>query len=198
VIGTGDQERVAASLRTVGVPIAAVADAGELTAVKGRRNVEKVQLAGRTVSAKSLVHAGPWIVDRSLAFQAGAGGRERLQSTTLPSNVRVVGTATHDDDPLSLSAAEPWDNVLVCPCMDVSAQDLVNRIDAGETHIEELKRSTSCGMGPCQGVGCWQAMQAVLAVRSGQPVNDAPSCRPPARGLTVAQAAGLDGLLELE
>jgi hypothetical protein len=62
-----------------------------------------------------------------------------------------------------------------------------------------LKRQTSCGMGPCQGFPCWEAMDAVLQKALGRAgSSDRPAHRPPRRGITVDQAAGLEGLLELE
>ena len=65
------------------------------------------------------------------------------------------------------------------------------------THVEELKRQTSCGMGPCQGLPCWELMRGLmLKVSDGRHGDDRPSHRGPRRGLTVAQAAGLDGLVE--
>ena len=64
------------------------------------------------------------------------------------------------------------------------------------THVEELKRQTGCGMGPCQGLPCWELLRALLAKATDQPVTDRPSHRPPRRSLTIAQAAGLADLVE--
>jgi sarcosine oxidase subunit alpha len=83
--------------------------------------------------------------------------------------------------------------------MDVTVGELLAHIEAGDTHIEVLKRATSCGMGPCQGFPCWQLMRAVVErATGGNAGNDLPTYRPPRRGITVEQAAGLDGLLEVE
>jgi hypothetical protein len=82
--------------------------------------------------------------------------------------------------------------------MDATVGDVLAEIHRGETHIEVLKRSTSCGMGPCQGVPCWEHLRTVLEAATGVSSEDHPTYRPPRGGLTVAQASVLDGLLELE
>jgi hypothetical protein len=81
--------------------------------------------------------------------------------------------------------------------MDVTAGEIMDRIAKGETDPEVLKRSTSCGMGPCQGVPCWFAMAALIeAFAPGTGPAGRPSHRAPRRAITIAQAAGLDGLVE--
>jgi len=86
---------------------------------------------------------------------------------------------------------------LVCSCMDVTAGELLMHIRRGETDPEVLKRLTACGMGACQGFPCWELMLTLLAAYSEVDLPRArPSHRPPRRAITVAQAAGLDGLVE--
>lgn len=84
------------------------------------------------------------------------------------------------------------------PHVRADQTEVLQRVSEGKSHIEELKRSTSCGMGPCQGFPCWELLRAVTATATGREAYDRPTHRPPRRGLTVAQAAALDGLLELE
>jgi sarcosine oxidase, subunit alpha len=110
----------------------------------------------------------------------------------------VAGSAADANEPLALRPDVDLSRVSVCGCMDVSAQEIVSCLDGGERHVEEIKRSTACGMGPCQGFPCWQTMRAVMSSATGSPIWDMPTCRPPCRGITVAQAAGLDGLIDLE
>jgi NAD(P)H-nitrite reductase large subunit len=89
-------------------------------------------------------------------------------------------------------------HVAICPCMDVTVGEVLAAADTAQCHAEELKRQTSCGMGPCQGFPCWEAMEAVLRKAKGAGSSDRPAHRPPRRGITVDQAAALEGLLELE
>ncbi|HUH48797.1 MAG TPA: hypothetical protein VLZ56_02970, partial [Mycoplana sp.] len=109
----------------------------------------------------------------------------------------VVGAAALGDERIS-ARRHLHPDTLICPCMDVTAGELYCHIDDGETDPEVLKRLTSCGMGTCQGFPCWEHMLAMLAARTGaEPEAFArPTHRPPRRSITVAQAAGLAGLVE--
>jgi bacterioferritin-associated ferredoxin len=153
-------------------------------------------IEGRHIACRSVIHAGPWRADGSLAFQACADGTSRLLSGARPAGVSILKDEQARDEPLT--GYGETQAAMVCSCMDVSAADVRAHIAAGTTHVEELKRLTSCGMGPCQGHPCWLRLSALVAEATGLPVTDLPSARPPRRGLTVGQAAGLDGLLECE
>jgi sarcosine oxidase, subunit alpha len=198
VVGTGAESQVADALRRHGVDVIALSAASALREILGRGAVRGARFDGGTVACRSLVHAGPWIANNALAFQASASGTLRLTQTSLPSNVQVAGSAADATETLALRPDVDLSRVSVCACMDVSAQEIVSCLDSGERHVEEIKRSTACGMGPCQGFPCWETMRSVMSSATGSPISDVPSSRPPCRGITVAQAAGLDGLIDLE
>jgi bacterioferritin-associated ferredoxin len=84
--------------------------------------------------------------------------------------------------------------------MDVTVGEIRDLVDAGITHVEELKRLTGCGMGPCQGFPCWDLMAAALAEITAEPAASFghPSYRPPRGTLSIAQAAGLADLVTPE
>jgi bacterioferritin-associated ferredoxin len=81
--------------------------------------------------------------------------------------------------------------------MDVSVGEIRDLVESGVTHVEELKRLTGCGMGPCQGFPCWDLLAAALAEITGEPAASFghPSYRAPRGALSVAQAAGLADLV---
>jgi sarcosine oxidase subunit alpha len=198
VVGTGAERHVADALRHHGVDIAAISEASSLREILGRKFVRCARLSRRTISCHSVVHAGPWVTNDNLTFQASASGLLRLTRAALPPNVEVAGSALISNETFGVEPNTNLAHVSVCACMDVSAQEIVNCLDNGETHVEEIKRSTACGMGPCQGFPCWEAMRAIISRATGSQIADIPSFRPPRRAITVAQAAGLDGLLDLE
>lgn len=191
VVGSGAQAAIATRLTAFGANIVHVGDVADLTRINGRVHVNSIDV-GATVICDAVVHAGPWHRDPNLIFQTQSDGLLQLVSTGASGNLRVAGAAEEADEDVVVPA-NLSDDVLICPCMDVTAGELLMHIDAGETDPEVLKRLTSCGMGPCQGFPCWDSMIAVLASRTGQhPAEFArPSHRAPRRAITVAQAAGL-------
>jgi NADPH-dependent 2,4-dienoyl-CoA reductase/sulfur reductase-like enzyme len=196
VIGTGEEALVAERLKALGVAVAHVGPVAEVRRIVGRRGVSGIEL-DRTVACDALVHAGPWSADPGLQFQAEAEGLRQLLPGKGTERVAAVGAAAAPGEPPALAAAH-IDEALVCSCMDVTAGEVLDGIRQGEADPEVLKRLTACGMGPCQGMPCWEALRALIARETGRKVEEIgrPSHRPPRRGLTVAQAAGLHGLVE--
>ncbi|MBM4381284.1 MAG: FAD-dependent oxidoreductase, partial [Deltaproteobacteria bacterium] len=54
---------------------------------------------------------------------------------------------------------------LVCPCEDVTVEDIHHAVDRGFTDVESVKRFTGFGTGMCQGKQCLAACARVLAAR---------------------------------
>ncbi|MDP2738753.1 MAG: 2Fe-2S iron-sulfur cluster-binding protein [Pseudorhodobacter sp.] len=200
VVGAGDQAAVAERLRGLGGNVIHTGAVADLHAVKGRNHVRAIVLSnGRTVACDAVVHAGPWQTDRGLLFQARAEGDLQLDDRPGMAPISLAGDAAKADQPLPVPPRITPDT-LVCPCMDVSAGELLAHIDAGVDDPEVLKRLTSCGMGPCQGWPCWNSMIALLAARTDRDpaLFRRPSARAPRRALTVAQAATLWDVVEVE
>jgi bacterioferritin-associated ferredoxin len=196
VLGTGAEATFAERLREYHHTIVAVGPIGDLERIAGRSAVTAVDI-GRRVACDTVAHAGPWIADPNLAFQAAADGKLRLAKGALPANVRVIGAAVLPDEPVHVSGLAGARHAAICPCMDVMGAEIMDLMAAGMTHVEELKRQTSSGMGPCQGFPCWEMMRTLMRkVSDGKFGDDRPSHRGPRRASTVAQAAGLDGLVE--
>jgi NAD(P)H-nitrite reductase large subunit len=58
--------------------------------------------------------------------------------------------------------------VIVCRCEDVTLKDVRHSIALGYSDIEEVKRYTGFGTGPCQGKECHGLVAALIAEESGQ------------------------------
>ena len=197
VVGAGDEAALAARLEALGVAVVACLPASGLERIVGWSAVSGIDAGGHIV-CDALVHAGPWRGDRRLAFMAGADGDLRVLGGPLPASVRLAGSAAQEDAPVCHGAALDR-RALACPCMDVTVDELLDLIDGGEHHVEVLKRLTGCGMGPCQGIPCWDNLAHILAHATGASVEAIghPTYRPPGAGLTLAQAAGLQDLVPL-
>ncbi|MEX2201061.1 MAG: 2Fe-2S iron-sulfur cluster-binding protein, partial [Dongiaceae bacterium] len=178
LVGTGDLAPVAARFQTFGVRIVETAPAHELEGVLGWNEVTGALLAGRRIACDAVVHAGPWRRDPSLPFQAHADGAFRMMPDPSSTRMRIVGAAADPPEPIvcPLHGAATF----VCPCMDVTRREIETRIRATQ-HVEEIKRLTSCGMGPCQGFPCWDNLAAVLEQATGRAAADFghPTYRPP-------------------
>ncbi len=66
------------------------------------------------------------------------------------------------------------DKCFVCLCEDVTVDELRGAIRRGFTDIEEIKRITGIGTGPCQGKQCLQTFRRLLAEETGQDFDRIP------------------------
>lgn len=71
--------------------------------------------------------------------------------------------------------------IVLCRCEDVTLADLEHSVFRGYRDIEEVKRYTGFGTGPCQGKECLAAVATQLASLTQQPASAIPpfTSRPP-------------------
>ena len=71
--------------------------------------------------------------------------------------------------------------IVLCRCEDVTLHDVERAVAAGYRDLEEIKRYTGFGTGPCQGKECLGPMALALArVTGAPPATIAPfTARPP-------------------
>jgi bacterioferritin-associated ferredoxin len=86
------------------------------------------------------------------------------------------------------------EKIIVCRCEDISLAELREWLDRGYTDMEEIKRLTRAGMGPCQGRTCRNHIVREVAGASGKPPAgiDVPSHRPPVKPVSLKTLAGSD------
>jgi bacterioferritin-associated ferredoxin len=65
--------------------------------------------------------------------------------------------------------------IVLCRCEDVTLADLEHCVSRGYRDIEEVKRYTGFGTGPCQGKECLAAVASQLALLTDQ----SPAAIPP-------------------
>jgi glycine cleavage system aminomethyltransferase T len=97
--------------------------------------------------------------------------------------VRSVGAAANDGDIPPCPEAG-----IVCPCSEVTMEDLDFVWERGFQEIELIKRATLAGTGTCQGGVCTPYLRSFVLDRGGtlQPTFTA---RPLARPMTIGEAA---------
>ena len=62
--------------------------------------------------------------------------------------------------------------VILCRCEDVTLVDVRHAVASGFGDLEEVKRYTGFGTGPCQGKECLRGVALAIAEASGKPVAD--------------------------
>jgi sarcosine oxidase subunit beta len=83
--------------------------------------------------------------------------------------------------------------VFVCRCEDVTVAEVDHAIEIGLDSVEEIKRYTGLGTGPCQGKECTVALVRLLLERGR--IDEAAvqpfTARPPAEPVTLGELAAL-------
>jgi len=84
------------------------------------------------------------------------------------------------------------DEVIICRCEDLTLAEIRETIADGYTTIEEIKRKTRLGMGPCRGTTCLGLIDGILAAHKGcsREEIDMPTNRPPLEGIKLGLLAG--------
>ncbi|MTI48070.1 (2Fe-2S)-binding protein [Sporosalibacterium faouarense] len=82
-------------------------------------------------------------------------------------------------------------NTIICRCSDLSLQDIRDLINDGYTSLEEIKRISRAGMGPCQGRTCSQLILREISRITGKDIHDLQPCtnRPPTMGIKLKTIA---------
>ena len=84
------------------------------------------------------------------------------------------------------------DNVtIICRCEDVTREKILSCIADGYETLDEIKRVTRAGMGPCQGRTCRQLIAAELSRAYSVPMDDVlmTTFRPPVKPISLGALA---------
>lgn len=86
----------------------------------------------------------------------------------------------------------------VCRCEDVTVAELERTLAGGLTTIEEIKRYTGLGTGPCQGKECMPTLCRILIGRGALTPDRAQpfTQRPPIEPVTFATLAAVPAVEE--
>ena len=80
---------------------------------------------------------------------------------------------------------------IVCRCNDFTIDDIKELIAKGITSVEEIKRLTRLGMGPCQGRSCIPTVLRQLSIQLGVPIEEleAGTYRPTVKSISLGDLA---------
>jgi len=79
------------------------------------------------------------------------------------------------------------ENTIVCRCEDITLKEVRGLIKEGFKTVDEIKRISRCGMGPCQGRTCRQIIMREIAKATGKDIRDVkvPTFRPPTKNIKM-------------
>jgi len=80
---------------------------------------------------------------------------------------------------------------IICRCEDVTREAILKCIADGYETLDEIKRVTRAGMGPCQGRTCRQLIALELSRHYGVPMEDVlmPTFRPIVKPISLGALA---------
>jgi BFD-like [2Fe-2S] binding domain len=86
---------------------------------------------------------------------------------------------------------------LTCRCEEILLQEIVAAFAAGAQTVDDVKRRTRAGMGPCQGIFCVPVITAMAAQATRVPIDRMAgmTMRPPVRPLSLDALATLNGVV---
>lgn len=81
---------------------------------------------------------------------------------------------------------------VVCRCEDLTLEDIRELIKKGYKSVDEIKRVSRCGMGPCQGRTCRDIVLNELAKAEGKNVSELKmsTFRPPVKPVKLGLIEG--------
>lgn len=84
-------------------------------------------------------------------------------------------------------------DTIVCRCEEITAGEIRAAVDNAHGDSNQVKYLSRCGMGPCQGRQCANAVAHIVADAGGKAISDSSLFRgrPPVAPLTLAQLANL-------
>lgn len=84
--------------------------------------------------------------------------------------------------------------VILCRCEDVTLADVQHAVKLGHADVEEVKRYTGFGTGPCQGKECQREVARAICAAAGRPPQEMTpfTARPPLVPTELAVLAGSD------
>jgi sarcosine oxidase subunit alpha len=148
--------------------------------VAGAPSAEAVELSGRLAGWEAAHALG---LGDDGTREAAAGARRRLEE--------LAAQPAHAAVPPPVTGAGRG-RCFACLCEDVTAKDLAYSIEEGYDSIELAKRYTTVTMGPCQGRMCQLPSIRLLALETGERLEDVgtTTARPPWVAVPMGVLAG--------
>ncbi len=111
--------------------------------------------------------------------------RTPIVSISVPKDLSMVVRFFNQEDYYN-------DNTIVCRCEEVTLGEIRELIRKGYNTVDEIKRISRCGMGPCQGRTCQQLIMDEIAKATNCKVEDVKvhTYRPPTLPIKLGKLVG--------
>ncbi len=63
-------------------------------------------------------------------------------------------------------------NYIVCRCEEITLKDIEKAIKKGADTIQDVKKITRAGMGPCQGTTCYKIISKIINQKTGKLLSE--------------------------
>ncbi len=166
----------------------------------GRTSVPGLYAAGDGVGvrgAAAAVEAGR-LAGLAVALDAGRIGADLWSERATPARFRLDRLGPFSTAMARMMAARAGQiaavpaGTVVCRCEDVTRAEIEAAVTAGAREMNQLKHFTRCGMGPCQGRMCGDAVAELLALTLGRDRSAVVpwTGRPPLRPVPLGDLVG--------
>lgn len=147
--------------------------------------------------AAAAEHAGT-LAGMAAARDIGALSQSRFNEESGPVSARLKKARTFGNAISQLMTLRPGlaqaipQDTIVCRCEDISRRQIDRAASDGACEINQLKSTTRCGMGPCQGRMCGDAVRELLSIAGNTPREAVGiwTARTPLRPLSVDELVG--------
>ncbi|MFK5949046.1 MAG: NAD(P)/FAD-dependent oxidoreductase [Methylococcales bacterium] len=167
----------------------------------GNTSIEGIFVAGDGAGingARSAEHAGR-LVGLEVAFTLGVISQTERDKKAVKDrkwvkkehNIRPFLEKYYQIPKKLLATAD--NKTIVCRCEEITAGEIRQAVREGHETSNQVKFFTRCGMGPCQGRQCTNAVAHIVADEKTMPVEEMGHFRgrPPVAPLTLGQLASL-------
>lgn len=163
--------------------VAGIMVAGDGAGINGARAAEH---AGQLTGLEVLFSLG--VISQQERNNRAVNDRKRVNSER---HIRPFLEKYYQISKQLLATADK--ETIVCRCEEITAGEIRQAVQDGHDNSNQVKFFTRCGMGPCQGRQCSNAVAHIVADESGKPVQEMGHFRgrPPVAPLTLEQLASL-------
>ncbi|WBW95558.1 (2Fe-2S)-binding protein [Oceanirhabdus sp. W0125-5] len=82
-------------------------------------------------------------------------------------------------------------SIIICRCSDITLKEIKELLNEGYLTVEEIKRISRAGMGPCQGKTCGGLIQREISKFTNEKMENVKvsNTRPPAKAIKLEDIA---------